>query len=84
MIDEKKVWRQNKPSFCPHHNCRFIYRVLDDMCGGELPEPEPHNADFNTHRFCLNRIADDGGVLSLQINKSDVGWFRTMFDVMFP
>lgn len=78
-----KVWKQERPKFCVHLDCQFIFRVTDSMCGGKLPSPEPHNGDFNTHRFCLNGATDDGGVFDLQINKSDRWWFGKMFDEMF-
>ena len=80
----EKVWKQERPEFCTHADCYFKFRVMDSMCGGELLMPEPHNGDFNTHRFCLNGAADDGGVFDLQVNKSDIGWFRAMFNAMFP
>ena len=68
------------PQWCPHSDCCCIWIMEDLMCCGSLPEPEPHDGDFNTHRFCLNKVADNGGVFDLQINKTDVWWFRRMFD----
>ena len=78
----KKVWKQERPEWCPHSNCLFAFRVTDAMCGGKLPEPEPHDRDFNTHRFCLNGASDSGGVFDLQINKTDIWWFKKLFAEM--
>jgi len=50
------------------------------MCCGRLPKPEPHDGDFNTHRFCLNNASDSGGAFDLQINKTDVWWFGQIFE----
>ncbi len=58
--------------------------MIDSMCVGQLPKPEPHDGDLNTHRLCLNGAGEGGGVFDLQINKSDVGWFRWLFDAVFP
>ena len=55
---------------------------MDDMCGGHLPEPAEHDGDFNHHRFCLNGVADNGGVFDLQVNNSDLQWFRWLFDAL--
>jgi len=79
-----KVWKQERPEFCTHLDCQFIFRVTDSMCGGKLPKPEPHGADFNTHRFCLNGVDGAEEIFDLQVNKSDIWWFRKMFDEMFP
>lgn len=43
------------------------------VCVGTLPQPEPHDGDFNTHRFCLHGAKDDGEwTFDLQVNRSDV------------
>ena len=52
------------------------------VCVGELPEPQPHDNDVNTHRFCLNGAGERGGVFDLQINKNDVFVFRIAFDAI--
>ena len=49
---------------------------MDAMCCGELPKPEPHDGDLNTHRLCLNGADKDGGVFDLQINSTDVWWLK--------
>lgn len=48
------------------------------MCIGKLSVPTPHNGDFNTHRICLW----EGGPTDFQVNKTDVGWFEYLFEVM--
>lgn len=80
----REVWTQVRPDWCPHPTCGFKRRVTDAMCVGKLPQPEPHDGDLNTHRLCLNGATDAGGVFDLQINRSDVSWFRWLFDAIFP
>lgn len=75
-------WAQERPAWCPHTDCIFRRRVMDSICGGELPEPAPHDADFNTRRMCLNGAADDGGVFDLQVNRTDLEWLRWIFDAL--
>jgi len=82
--DDKKIWRQERPNFCPHLECQFIFRVMDAMCGGTLPIPNPHNGQLNTHRFCLNDVDRKGEIFDLTVNKNDIDWFRKLFDKMFP
>ncbi len=77
-------WKQIQPDWCPHKECLFRRRVMDDMCVGCLPKPEPHDGDFNDSRLCLNGVADNGGVFDLQINSSDVSWFRWVFNALYP
>lgn len=52
------------------------------MCCGDLPGPVPHGDDENVYRFCLNGVADDGGVFDLMVNDTDLGWFRWIFDAL--
>jgi len=74
------TWRQERPSWCPHKDCLFKRRALDSLCGGELPEPTPHDGDMNTHRICIN--ADP--IFDLQVNRADIGWFKWIFEAMAP
>lgn len=55
---------------------------MDAICVGHLPKPEPHDGDENIHRWCLNGAADNGGVFDLQINNTDLWWFRQMFSAL--
>ena len=73
-----EAWKQERPAWCPHQDCVFCRRSQDALCGGRLPKPEPHDGDENTHRFCIN--AD--GVFPLQVNKTDLGYFRWIFDAL--
>ncbi len=77
-----ETWTQERPAWCPHTDCLFRRRAMDAVCGGELPEPTEHDGGLNTHRVCLNGAADDGGVFDLQVNASDLGWFRWIFDAL--
>lgn len=83
-MSEPTTWLQVDPDWCPYIYCQFRCRVMDHMCIGELPEPAPHDGDFNTHRLCLTGVFPDDKIFDLQINKSDVGWFRFLFDAIFP
>jgi len=79
-------YKQERPAWCPHQDCVFRRRVGDAMCGGQLPKPEPHDGDENTHRLCINEKQDPlaavTGVFDLQVNKSDLGWFRWVMDAL--
>lgn len=52
---------------------------MDGICGGELPRREAHDGDHNTHRLCINC---EGDVFDLQVNKTDLNWFRWVFDAL--
>lgn len=45
-------WAQERPIWCPHSTCGFQMRTQDSGCVGQLPESDPHDGDFNTHRLC--------------------------------
>ena len=70
------VYKQEKPAWCTHQDCIFQRRVLDDLCGGKLPKPEPHNGDINLYRICIR--TDE--VFDLMVNNSDLDWLRWIFD----
>ena len=53
---------------------------MDNICGGELPNPEEHDRDFNTHRLCLR--FDENECIDLQVNKTDLGWLRWVLDAL--
>jgi len=78
QVVEKTVYKQERPDWCPHKDCVFVRRVLDSICGGKLPKPEPHNGDFNPYRICIK--TDE--VFDLQVNDTDLGWFRWVFDAL--
>lgn len=78
-----KTYRQERPEWCKHKDCQFRRRVVDSICGGEMPEPLPHRGDLNTHRFCLKgALQGNDGVFDLQVNASDLDWFRWIFDAL--
>ena len=52
------------------------------MCVGELPKPETHDNDFNTHRICIDTRETGHGVFNLQINKSDAYGIRLLTDIL--
>ncbi len=62
------------PSWCPHQNCSCKVSLQDKMCGGELPGPDQHLDDFNTHRICFDTRKTGHGIFDLMINKSDKFW----------
>lgn len=77
-MDEKTQFKQEKPSWCPHEGCGFLRRAMDNLCGGKLAVPEPHDGDWNTHRLCIKT----DGVFDLQVNTNDLDWFRWIFDAV--
>ena len=77
-----ETWVQERPTWCPHTDCIFKRRAMDNICGGELPEKQPHDGGFNDYRFCLNGAAENGGVFDLMVNDTDLGWFRWIFDAL--
>lgn len=77
-------WKQEQPVWCPHKDCLFKIRTMDSACCGQLPEPAPHDDDFNDHRLCLNGVADSGGVLDLQINRSDAFHLKRLLSFIYP
>lgn len=77
-----QTWKQERPSWCPHPDCLFRRRAMDDICGGKLPAPEPHDGDHNTMRLCLNGADSTGAVFDLQVNDSDLHWLRWIFEGM--
>lgn len=77
-------WRQERPSWCPHVECRFAVRSQDSICIGELPTPAPHDGDVNTHRMCQRGAQDDGLWLhQLELNRSDAWHFSRCLRVAF-
>jgi len=72
-------WKQERPEWCPYHDCIFKRKTQDAICGGELPKPEAHDGDVNTHLFCINA---EGKVDPLQVNKRDLAYFRWIFDAL--
>ena len=52
------------------------------ICGGNLPIPEPHGKDFNTFRLCYKDLPKEGEILDFQVNKTDLEWFRYIFDAL--
>lgn len=79
---EPMTWLQERPAWCPHTDCIFRRRAQDAICGGELPVPADHDGTPNTHRVCLNGAAENGGVMDLQVNATDLDWFRWIFDAL--
>jgi len=76
------VYRQERPWWCPHPDCQFKRRVQDHICGGNLPEPVPHEGDLNKYRICLNHVLAFPEVFDLQVNDSDLDWFRWIFNAL--
>ncbi len=75
-------WKQERPTWCCHGDCGFLRRAMDDICGGELPAPVPHGGGENTHRFCLHFADDMPEVFDLQVNPTDLDFFRWIFDAL--
>jgi hypothetical protein len=63
-------WKQERPSWCPHPDCRFLRRSQDVICSGHMSSPRLHEGVENTHRLCQR--ADDGAWLhTVELNKGD-------------
>jgi len=60
-----------RPDWCPYQDCICKANSQSQVCIGKLPKPEPHENDFNTHRFCLDERETKHGIHDLQINWSD-------------
>ncbi len=56
---------------------------MDSLCGGKLLKPEKHEGAMNTHRFCIKTEAERNplhdNVFDLQVNSTDLDWFRWIF-----
>ena len=76
---EMTIYKQEKPEWCKHKDCIFQRRVCDELCGGKLPKPEPHDGDLNYYRIC---VRTDGEIFDLKVNDSDLGWLRWVFDAL--
>lgn len=75
-------WKQEKPLWCPHSECIFLRRVMDDLCSGKLQKPRAHDGDTNTHRICLTGTLPKNKVFDLMVNKSDLYHFRRVLDAI--
>ncbi len=75
-------WKQERPKWCLHPTCQFSLSIQGVICCGELPKPEPHGDDHNTHRICW--FTGNGEVFDLQVNRGDTYHFRKIFDHIHP
>lgn len=77
------AWKQERPSWCGHHDCVFRKRHQDSMCGGDLPTPADHGdaKAVNNHRVCI-RFEDDNETIDMQCNNTDLDYFRSVFDAL--
>jgi len=72
-----------RPEWCPHTDCIFRAQTQDVCCVGLLPQPDPHDGDFNTHRLCLHGAKDDGEwTFDLKVNRSDAYNIKRMLEVI--
>jgi len=69
-----------KPLWCPHKKCKVLRAFQSAMCIGELPKWVKHGKGWNTHRLCLKGVLKNKKIFDLQINKTDIYWFRLLFD----
>ena len=78
--DTNKMVKKIRPEWCPHKDCEYLRQSQDKTCVGRLPKPVPHGKGSNTHRWCLEGAADDGGVFDLQIHTGDIFAFNVLFE----
>ena len=71
-----------RPKWCLHKDCIYVRCFQKKMCSGILPNPEKHDDDYNTHRICLMGALSNNEAFDLQINKTDVYYFRLLFEVI--
>ena len=71
-------WKNERPAWCTHEDCRYCLRAQDALCIGHLPEPVAHGPDTNIYRLCIQA----GEVFDLQLNDSDLFHFRRLFDAL--
>ena len=64
-----------RPEWCPHQSCKPIHLSANCICGGQLPEPLPHERDNNTMRLCLKQFDSDDATV-FEINHSDILWIE--------
>lgn len=78
------VWKQERPSWCPHQDCQFRVRSQDAICIGELPTPREHDGVQNTHRLCQQGAPDDGSWLhTVEWCRGDAWNLRRVIDAAF-
>lgn len=78
-------FRQERPVWCQHKDCKFKRISQDKICGGELSEPQPHDPGgppVNTHRFCLRDALPKGEIFDLQVHNQDLESMRWVFDAL--
>ena len=72
----------SRPDWCPHHTCRNLRCIQDQMCVGRLPKREPHGDGVNTHRLCLRGAGYAGTVFDLQVHTGDLYCLGLLFDAV--
>lgn len=82
MVTNSKIYRQERPAWCPHADCQFRRQFVDAFCGGQLLKPDEHCGGFNTHRFCMGPGEDDSRVESYMVNGTDLDSLRWIFDAL--
>ena len=75
-------WKQERPTWCKHNDCVFARRTMDSACAGNLPKPVPHAGDMNIYRICIREILPNNEICDIQMNKTDLGWLRWLFDAL--
>lgn len=68
-------WKQERPDWCGHCDCDFVFRVHDAGCAGRLAEPVEHDGDVNTHRLCLRDQVECCMIAELCWNRTDAWHF---------
>ena len=75
-------WKNERPVWCPHQDCKYRLRAQDAACVGYLATAVPHDGDMNIYRLCLCGVLPNNQVFDLQINDSDIYHFRRLFDAL--
>ena len=75
-------WKQERPAWCPHGDCGFVFRVQDAVCSGRLPVSEEHDGVDNTHRLCLRNQVEGELLAEISWNRTDAWHLLRLCEVV--
>lgn len=73
-----------RPSWCPHQDCRFVLNTQSLGCVGRLPEPVDHDGVSNDGRLCIRTGGGADGIFDLQVNRGDLWSLSRLFKALYP
>jgi hypothetical protein len=69
-----------RPEWCPHKRCKINRTFQNKMCIGILSKPIKHGKGYNNYRLCLRGVLPANAIFDLQINDTDIWWFKLLFN----